>query len=153
MAMDTVTYPDKRVASYIGQHFVPVKVHVKEKPDIATSYEVSWTPNVVVADEGGKARSRIEGYLPPEDFLAQLALGLGRYELDRQQFDKALHHFEEVSQRHKGSEAGAQALYWLGVAQYKQSKDPARLRPSWDKLMKDYPNSEWAKRANVPKKS
>jgi uncharacterized protein YyaL (SSP411 family) len=151
--MDTVTYPDERVSSYAARHFVPVKVMVKEKPDIAAAYDVIWTPNVVVSDETGKSYYRIEGYLPPEEFTAQLALAMGRYQLERQQFAQATHHFQEVAERHRGSDAGAQALYWLGVAQYKSSKDPAQLRPSWEKLIRDYPNSEWAKRANVPKKS
>jgi tetratricopeptide (TPR) repeat protein len=150
--MDTVTYPDSRVASFIGQHFVPFKVMIKEKPDIAAKYEVNWTPSVVVGDEAGKPHYRMEGFLPAEDFLGQLALGLGRFRFNREEFPKAIHHFEEVSSRHRGTEAGAQALYWLGVANYKQTKDPAKLRPNWDKLIKEYPNSEWAKRANVPKK-
>ncbi len=82
----------------------------------------------MLADEDGKVRYRIEGYLPPEDFIAQLALGLGRTDLDRQQFDRAAHHFEEVTKRHRGTDAAAQALYWLGVARYKGSKDPGQLR-------------------------
>lgn len=152
MAMDTVTYPDSRVSAFVRQHFIPVKIPVREQPEVAASYDVVWTPNVVVADEAGKAHFRIEGYLPPTDFLAQLALGLGRYDLDRQQFAGAIHHFEEVARRHPGSDAAAQALYWLGVARYKDSKDPAQLRPSWEELVRAYPDSEWAKRANVPKK-
>src|SRR5947209_8362745 len=114
--MDTVTYPDNRVASFVRQHFIPTKVMVREKPDIAASFDVLWTPNVVISDETGKPVARIEGYLPPEDFTGQLALALGRYELGRQDFGKAIHHFEEVSQRHRGTESGAEALYWLGVA-------------------------------------
>src|SRR5262245_14651947 len=125
--MDTVTYPDARVASFVGQQFVPIRVMVKEKPDLAAAFDVIWTPNVVLADDAGKAHYRIEGYLPPEDFLAQLALGLGRHQLERQEYAKAIHHFEEVARRHRGTDAGAQALYWLGVAQYKHSKDPAQL--------------------------
>jgi hypothetical protein len=151
--MDTVTYPDSRVDAFVRQHFIPVKIPVKEKPDVAAAYDVIWTPNVVLGDEGGKAHYRIEGYLPPEDFIARLALGLGRYELDHQQFGEAAHHFEEVSRRHAGTAAGAEAIYWLGVARYKESKDPRQLRPSWERLVKEYPDSEWAKRANVPHKA
>ena len=44
--------------------------------------DVTYGSNcVTTTDEAGKAHYRIEGYLPPEDFIAQLALGLGRYEL------------------------------------------------------------------------
>ena len=152
MAMDTVTYPDARVASFVKQHFVPAKVMVREQPDVATAHGVIWTPYVVLADPAGKEFFRIEGYLPPEDFLAQLALGLGRYDLDRNRFPQAAHHFQEVARRHQGTDAAAQALYWLGVARYKQSKDPAQLRAGWDQLLKEYPQSEWARRANVPQK-
>ena len=152
MAMDTVTYPDERVASFVRQHFIPAKVNVREQPDVAARHDVIWTPNVVIGDDSGKAAYRVEGYLPPEDFVAQLALGLGRYQLERQQYARAAHHFEEVARRHQGSDAAAQALYWLGVARYKESKDPGQLRPSWDRLVREYPASEWARRANVPKK-
>jgi tetratricopeptide (TPR) repeat protein len=151
--MDTVTYPDGRISSYIAKHFVPVKVNVREKPDVAAAFDATWTPNVVLADDAGKPHYRIEGYLPPEDFIGQLSLGLGRYYLDRQEWPQAIHHFEEVAKLHGKSDLGAQALYWLGVANYKKSKDPAQLRPSWERLIREYPNSEWAKRANVPKKT
>lgn len=153
MAMDTVTYPDARVAGFIQQHFVPVKVMVKEDAATAEQYGVTWTPNVIVADaEKGAVHYRVEGFLPAEDFIARLSLGAGRYWLDRGEQAKAIERFQEVAERHKGSDAAAEALYWLGVANYKQSKDPAQLRPSWQKLIETYPNSEWAKRANVPKK-
>ena len=153
MAMDTVTYPDARVASFVKQHFVPAKVMVREQPDVASAHGVIWTPNVVLADPAGKEFHRVEGYLPPEDFVAQLALGVGRADLERNRFAQAAHHFQEVARRHKGTDAAAQALYWLGVASYKQSHDPAQLRAGWEPLLKEYPTSEWARRANVPKKT
>ena len=154
MAMDTVTYPDARVASFVKQHFVPAKVMVREQPDVAAAHGVIWTPNVVLADHAGKDHYRIEGYLPPEDFVAQLALALGRADLERNRFPQAAHHFQEVARRHKGTDSAAQALYWLGVARYKESKDPAQMRSGgWDRLVREYPGSEWAKRADVPKKS
>jgi thioredoxin-related protein len=77
--MDTVTYPDPRVAQFVQQHFVPVKVGVKQNQRLAEDYLVSWTPNVVIADEQGKVHYRVEGYLPPEDFVAYLSLGVGKY--------------------------------------------------------------------------
>ena len=55
---------------------------------------------------------------------------------------------------HRLSEyAGAEALYWLGVAHYKQAHDPAQLRPSWQRLAQEYPHSEWARRTQIPSKS
>ncbi len=151
VAMENVTYPDARVAEFIAKHYIPVKINVRDRPDIAAGYDVNWTPTMLIGDETGRAHFRVEGFLPPEDFVAQLALGLGRLELDRQRFPGAIHHFEAVSQRHRGSEAAAQALYWLGVARTKQSKDPAQLREAWNTLTSECPHSDWAKRANIPK--
>jgi hypothetical protein len=129
--MDTVTYPDPRVAAFIGGHFVPVRVRIKEAPELAQEHLVGWAPNVVVADDQGKAHYRVEGYLPPEDFLAHLSLGVGKYALNHKNFERARERFEEVARRHPGTDAGAEALYWLGVARYKLFRDPAALRPSW----------------------
>jgi hypothetical protein len=151
--MDTVTYPDPRVAEFAASHFVTVRVPVKTNPALTDEYLVSWTPNVVIADDGGRVHYRIEGYLPPDDFIAHLSLGFGRFLLDRRQYDEAADRFEDVARRHHNTDAGAEALYWLGVARYKASHDPAQLRPSWDELARDHPHSEWARRAQIPTKS
>ena len=91
----------------------------------------------------------MEGCLPPEEFLARLSLGVGKYWLNRKQFERARERFDEVDRRHTGSDAGAEALYWLGVAQYKYSHDSAQLRPSWQRLA-EYPKSEWTTRTRIP---
>jgi thioredoxin-related protein len=151
--MDTVTYPDPRVAEFIERHFLPVQVKVKQNKDLVEEYLVVWTPNVIVCDERGRVHYCIDGYLPPEDFLARLSLGIGRYRLNRKQYPQAVERFEEVSRRHAASEAGAAALYWLGVTHYKQSHDPAQLRPMWEKLAREHPGSEWTRRTQIPRKS
>jgi hypothetical protein len=150
--MDTVTYPDPRVAQFIAGHFVPAKVRVKESPRLVEDYLVGWTPNVVIADDQWKVHYRVEGYLPPEEFLAHLSLGIGKCWLNRKQFNQGRERFEEVARRHAGTDAGAEGLYWLGVAQYKQSHDPAQLRPTWQRLAQEYPESEWATRTRIPSK-
>ena len=43
--MDTVTYPEPRVAAFVGQHFIPVKISVKEKPDVAASFDDAQLAN------------------------------------------------------------------------------------------------------------
>jgi len=151
--MDTVTYPDPRVAEFVEHHFLPVRLKVKEDPALVENYLVSWTPNMVMADEKDRVHYRVEGYLPPEDLVAHLSLGIGKFWLNRKQFEQAQGRFEEVSQRHPGTAAGAEALYWLGVFQYKQSHDPGQLRPSWQRLAREYPESEWTRRTQIPGRS
>src|SRR5437660_9247871 len=130
--MDTVTYPDARVAEFIKKHVAPVRVVVRENRELANDYLVSWTPNVVVADDRGRVHYRVEGYLPPQEFVARLSLGVGRFLLDGKRFADAAGRFEGVVARHPGTPQAAEALYWLGVARYKEARDPARLRPSWE---------------------
>jgi hypothetical protein len=151
--MDTVTYPDSRVANFIETQFIPLRLMTKENPELVEKYLVSWTPNVVIADEHERVHYRVEGYLPPEDFLARLSLAAGKYWLNEKQFERAGERFEEVAERHAGTDAGAEALYRLGVARYKISHDPAQLRPSWARLAREYPRSEWALRTKIPAKS
>ena len=150
--MDTVTYPDSRVAEFIEHHFIPVRIKSKDKPDVAADYMVMWTPNVVIADDTGNVHYRIEGFLEPEEFLARLSLGMGKYFLIEKKYAEAAERFEEVAERHADSDAAAEALYWAGVAHYKESKDPAQLKPSWKKLKETHPDSEWARRTEIPKK-
>src|SRR5207302_11026501 len=131
--MDTVTYPDHHVAHFIDEHFIPARVRTKDNPQLLKEYSVSWTPNVVVTDDRGKVHYRVEGYVAPEEFVARLSLGAGKFRLNRDEFDKAAERFEEVARRHEGADAGAEALYWLGVALFKKTHDPAQLKPSWQR--------------------
>jgi Thioredoxin-like domain len=151
--MDTVTYPDPRVAEFIEQHFAPVRIVIRENRELANKYLVSWTPNMVIADEQGRVHYRIEGYLPPVEFLGRLSLGVGKYDLSFAKLGEAAQRFEEVARRHAKTDAGAEALYWLGVARFKGSHNVADLKSSWEQLAREYPDSEWTVRTKIPHKS
>lgn len=150
VAMDAVTFPDPRVVDFVRHHFVPVKMEVQQELAAVSRYGIAWTPALLLLDEQGVEQYRAEGYFSPEDLLARLSLGFGRCCLNLGRFDRACARFEEVVNRHQGSDAGAEALYWLGVAQLKESGDPNRLRACWQKLIQNYPASDWAKRARIP---
>jgi len=148
--MDTVTYPDHRVTHFIEEHFIPARVRTRDNPQLMKEYFVTWTPNVVIADGNGNVHARIEGFLQPEDFMARLALGLGKYHLDRNEFDEAANRFHEVEERHHGTDTGAEALYWRGVAHFKNSHNKDELMESWNRLANEYPDSEWTKKSKIP---
>jgi len=151
--MDTVTYPDVRVAEFIEKHFAPVRIVVRENRELANEHLVSWTPNVVIGDDRGRVHYRIEGYLPPVEFLARLSLGVGKFDLNFAKLVEAAERFEEVAQRHAQTEAGAEALYWLGIARFKKSHNGADLKSAWEQLAREYPNSEWTLRTKIPHKT
>jgi len=126
---------------------------VREQPDdwarYGERYGVQWTPTTLILDPSGVERQRIEGFLPADDFLAQLALGLAKSAFARQQFAEAERRFREVVERFPKSDAAAEALYWAGVSRYKATNDAAALAQTADAFNQRYKESSWAKKASV----
>ena len=100
-------------------------------------------------DEDGTERHRIEGFLPVDDFLAQLRLGLGKRDFENARYDAAKRHFAEVARAHPDSGAAAEARYWAGVAEYKETNNPAPLKTAAQDLKARWPESEWTKKSSV----
>jgi hypothetical protein len=146
-------YPDDRVARFIEDHFVPVRVHVRDQPQdfqrLGGRFNAHWTPTTLLLEPDGTERHRIEGFLPTEDFLAQLILGVGRAAFARQEWEKAERYFREVVDRFPNATAAAEAMYWAGVARYKRTNDVNALRETAESFGTRYQDSEWAKRASI----
>jgi hypothetical protein len=146
-------YPDDRVARLIKEAFVPARVHVKEQPEdfrrLGDRFNAHWTPTVLFLEPDGTERHRIEGFLPTEDFLAQLTLGLGRAAFARQEWEPAEQHFREVVEEYPNATAAPEAVYWAGVARYKRTNDPTALRETAREFTERYTDSEWAKRSSI----
>jgi len=151
--LDAEVYPDGRVARLIEDNFVPVRVHVREQAEdfqrLGDRFNAHWTPTVLFLEPDGTERHRIEGFLPTEDFLAQLTLGVGRAAFARQEWDKAERFFREVLDRYPQATAAPEALYWSGVARYKRTNDPSALRETANSFATRYEDTEWAKRASI----
>jgi hypothetical protein len=142
-------YPDTRVASYITQNFIPVKIHIKEQHAAFDRFGVQWTPTLLILDPQGRERYRFEGYLPPEDFLAQLHLGLARAAFANQQWNEAKRRYRQIVEQYPKTETAAEALYWAVVARYKASGDAAALKETAHQFQSRYTSSAWAKKASV----
>lgn len=103
----------------------------------------------MIFDPAGKERFRFEGYLPPEDFLAQLKLGLARSAFASEKWDDAEKGFEEIVRSHPSADAAPEALYWAGVARYKSSHNGSALAETARQFKTRYTDSTWAKKASV----
>ena len=148
--MDTVTYPDPQVAALITESFVPVKLMVKQHPELVHEFVVSWTPHIVLLDGEGRLIRRLEGWFAPQALHAQLRIGLGKGDLAAERYDEAAGRFEGVVAQHPHTEWAAEALYWLGAARYRKSHEPADLLTEWKRLQAEAPYSPWAERSRVP---
>ncbi len=144
--MGAVTYPDPGVAKFIDLNFIPVQVEISNK-ELTEKYNVSWTPTILVLDADGKEHYRSVGFLQPDLFIATFEVGKGRYYLDLDKFAEARAQFEEFIERCPVPEVLPEAIYFRGVATYKQTHDAKPLKEAYNTLTAKYPDSEWAKRA------
>jgi tetratricopeptide (TPR) repeat protein len=146
-------YPDPRVSRFINENFVPVRVHVREQRDaykrLGAKYGAQWTPTILVLDEVAEERHRVEGFLPADDLLSQLKLGLGHAAFANGRFDDARKWFDEVLEAHGSSDAAPEAMYWSGVSRYKATNDPAALAETARRFTERFQDSPWAKKASV----
>jgi Tetratricopeptide repeat/Thioredoxin-like domain len=137
----------------VQENFIPARVHVREQPDdykrFGQRYNAQWTPTLLVIDPSGTERHRIEGFLPANDLLAQLGLGLGHSAFARQQWDEAERSFRDVVDRFPNTEAAPEALYWAGVSRYKGKGDAKALGETAREFSRRYQGSSWAKKASI----
>jgi TolA-binding protein len=102
-----------------------------------------------VLDPDGTKRHQFEGFLPADDFLAQLKLGLAHSAFARQQWKEAESRYEDILSTLPDSDAAAEALYWRGVSRYKGTGDANALQQTADAFKTRYVSSTWAKKASV----
>lgn len=146
--MDAVTYPQPRVASFLNEAFVPVKVNFKEEAARAQELGAIWTPTFQFRTADGQLVRSTVGYLAPEAFLTELAIGRGQVALAERRYADAEAAFRQAVEEFPESPATPEALYWYGVAQYRASGKLDGLKETWNRLLDRYPTSTWAQRAS-----
>jgi TolA-binding protein len=99
---------------------------------------------VVILDSNGNERFRIDGYLPREEFRAQLELGLARIAFMSKRFADAERLYASVLDRFPNTQAAPEALYWKGVSHYKATNDHTVLGELPEQFRQKYPSSVWA---------
>jgi thioredoxin-like negative regulator of GroEL len=134
---------------FINENFIPVKVHVKEQPQTFQRFGAQWTPTLQILDSEGTKRHQFEGFLPADDFLAQLKLGLAQIAFAREDWNRAEQLFREIVEQLPNTDAAPEALYWAGVSRYKASGDAKALGETAQQFKNKYAQSGWAKKASV----
>ena len=123
---------------------MPVEAHIKEHPAYFHRFDAAWTPTVLIMDPDGNERWRIEGYLPKEEFRAQLEMGLARVAFMHKQWAEAERRYAEVLERYPDTTSAPEALYWKGVSHYKATNDHTVLGELPRQFKEKYPESVWA---------
>ncbi|MCF8084426.1 MAG: hypothetical protein K9M96_15145 [Deltaproteobacteria bacterium] len=143
--MDAVTYPNQDVIEEIHKQVIPVRIPF-DSP-LAEEFVVKWTPNLLFLDRDRKTHHRIIGFLPPEELIPAVQLGVGKCFLEIGDLDRAGSVLDETVQKHPESHAAPQAIYFAAVSNYKSSHKGDPLKQAYERLQADYPESEWAKRS------
>ena len=104
---------------------------------------------MLIIASGGKERWRIEGYLPKNEFRAQLELGLARISFMDKQWTDAEQKYAQVIEQYPETVAAPEAVYWRGISQYKKTNDHTVLGEVAQELGAKYPESVWAQKAIV----
>lgn len=144
--MDEVTYQDLDVSNFIIDRIVALRAPFAAKT-LATDFRVVWTPTLVILDYYGKEHQRTVGYIPPEELVASLLLGIGKVGFDNDQFNEAGVQLNTLLNGYPRSAAAPEAVYLRGLARYKSSHAATALKDTYRQLLAEYPESEWTKRA------
>jgi hypothetical protein len=144
--LDAVTYQALEVSNFITDRVVAMRAPAGAK-SLAADFRVVWTPTLIVLDYYGKEHQRTVGFLPPEEVVAWLLLGMGKVSFDQDQFNEAGIQFNTLLNGYPDSAAAPEAVYLRGVARYKSSHAAEALKDAYRQLAASYPTSEWTKRA------
>src|SRR5688572_33157470 len=98
-------------------------------------------------DPNGDERSRLEGYLPRDEFRAHLEMGLGRVAFMNKDWAAAEKHFNRVSRDFAESRFAPQAVYYRGVSRYSASHEGAELGNTATALKEKFEGNEWQLRS------
>ncbi|HJP95270.1 MAG TPA: hypothetical protein VJ875_25185, partial [Pyrinomonadaceae bacterium] len=135
---------DDQTSSFINDNFIPLEAHIKEHPVYFHRFDAVWTPTVLILDPNGVERQRLEGYLPKDEFRAQLEMGLARLTFMSKNWADAERRYSAVLDHYPNSKAAPEALYWKGVSHYKLTNDHTILGEMPELFRQKYPDSVWA---------
>src|SRR5512135_895227 len=113
--MAAVTYPNEKVSDFIMTTHVPLRVPADSQP-LASEFRVTWTPTLVTLDFYGKEHHRTVGFLPPEELIPSLLLGIAKSDFNADQFNDAIINLDRLVTAYPASTAAPEAVYLRGVS-------------------------------------
>jgi hypothetical protein len=145
--LDAVSYPQAAVTELITKELVPLRVPADD-PILGPKFNIKWTPTLIILDSDGNEHTRTLGFFTPEEFVPSLLLGIGKAFFNNAERPEAIRRFDEILGRHPRSFAAPEAVYLRGVSGYIETHDVSNLTALYDRLMAEYPQTEWAMRAD-----
>lgn len=143
------TLPKMSVIDKIGDNFVAVMLDIEVAKDLVASYGVDWTPTFIVADSSGKEDTRWVGYLPEDDYLGMLDMGIAKHSFRKGDYKDAERLLDSVVIKYPLTELAPEACYYIGVARYRMTGDASWLYKAYANLKDMYPDSPWTLKSSA----
>lgn len=144
--MDAVTYPVLNVVECISKKMIALRVPA-DNQKLMAKFNISWTPTLIMLDADGNEHRRIVGFLPPDELVPALLLGIAQSHFELERFTEALKCLGELLEAYPGSKAAPEAVFLKGVCSFKNTHNPGLLKEAYQELSVVYPQSEWTQRA------
>lgn len=132
--------------NFVNENLVALRVGFDEHP-YSKDFNIRWTPTIVTIDSECNEHHRTLGFLTPQELIESLILGMGKTDFDLGEFDPAIESFDKLIGEHPESDCAPEAVYMRGVSLYKKTKEAKHLKEAYEKLLSQYPNSPWKRRA------
>lgn len=145
--MDEVTFAAAEVVAFVHEHLIPLRIDIEKKSSY-DEYTTIWSPTLLVLDFQGHEIQRTVGFLLPDDFMAQMHLGIAKVLYSAGEHPAAGVHLKRLISRFPDNCVVPEAIYFTGVNLYRQNDDPLRLKAAYERLLDDYPDSCWTRRAS-----
>jgi len=107
--MDAVTYPDPRTIEFVNKNLIAFRVDANQGTEFVIRFEVQYTPTEIILDGEGKEHHRSVGYLPPEEFIPHLMLGMAKSKFNKDRCFQSLEILRRLLADYPGSKAAAEA--------------------------------------------
>jgi hypothetical protein len=149
--MNAGPYSTESVQTFLQEAYIPLKSQCfwKERTELMKRFDIAWTPTFLFQDSTGKVHRKLVGFMPVEDFLAQLKFGRGMIFFEKERNEEAATWFQRVLDEHPAAGVAPEAQFFVGVAGYKKTHMAGALRLAYEALSEKYPQSEWARRAGA----
>ncbi|MBJ6724724.1 thioredoxin family protein [Geomesophilobacter sediminis] len=144
--MEEVTFPDLSVANFMIDKLVALKVPVASTA-LAGDFRVMWTPTLIMLDYYGREHFRSVGFVPPEDMVPLMLLGQAKVAFDAGQFNESVIQLNTLLNGNSQSIFAPEAVFLRGVSRFKESHQVQALKDAQIQLAREYPGTEWQKKA------
>lgn len=144
--LEKATFPEEAVAREVAELAVPVQVNVLQDRERTKQHRVPWTPTFLFLDADGVEQHRFIGYLPPDEFSAQVHLAGARDAFAKGKYEDALNRYGRIVEKFGATDAAPESLYWTGVCSFKLTKKVEDIYEKCREVVKRYPGHIWAKK-------